>query len=390
MKSVTCRAPVNIAVVKYWGKREEKLILPTNSSLSVTLDKNQLSATTSVALSKTFDKDRLWINGREESVCSNPRLLQCIEGVRRVCKEQHPGASGAYEGRLHICSENNFPTAAGLASSAAGYACLVFALAQLYNIGGDISTLARQGSGSACRSVYGGFVKWERGEREDGTDSIAVQVAPSSHWPELEVLVLVVSDQKKSVSSTAGMQTSVKTSSLMAQRAEVVVPRRMKEMERAIAERDFESFGKITMQDSNQFHAICLDTYPPILYLNDTSKEIIQLVTKYNSQNEKIKVAYTFDAGPNAVLYVLSHDTPELLDLLYHSFPPSQDNRENYLRGLSSGYQPNPIAHGQSMTEVGSKEKLKYIIHTKVGDGPSVMGDSHSLLDSNGLPRLSS
>lgn len=383
MKSVTCSAPVNIAVIKYWGKRDEKLILPTNSSLSVTLDQKQLSATTSISLSKRYDKDRIWINGREESVGSNARLTQCIEAVRRACEEQHPDSAEQYEGKVHICSVNNFPTAAGLASSAAGYACLVFCLAQIYNIEGDISALARQGSGSACRSVYGGFVKWEKGEREDGKDSIAVQVAPSAHWPELEMLVLVVNDQKKPVSSTAGMQTTVQTSSLMPQRTQLVVPRRMEQMEEAILERDFDTFGKLTMQDSNQFHGVCLDTYPPILYLNDTSKEIIGLVTKHNEWSGKIKAAYTFDAGPNAVLYMLSRDVPEMLDLLCHCFPAPSHSKQ-YLRGLASSYEPRPIST-QNVVDV-CRGQLQYIIHTKVGEGPIILDSKHSLLNTEGLP----
>lgn len=95
--------------------------------------------------------------------------------------------------KLHICSKNNFPTAAGLASSAAGYACLSAALAKLYNFNGDISAIARSGSGSACRSVFGGFVRWYMGSDSTGADSIARQIAQASHWPEMRIIILVVS-----------------------------------------------------------------------------------------------------------------------------------------------------------------------------------------------------
>eukprot|EP01043_Picozoa_sp_COSAG02_P068649 COSAG02_NODE_11473_length_1717_cov_15.145374_1_plen_123_part_10 len=102
--------------------------------------------------------------------------------------------------RVHVVSVNTFPTAAGLASSAAGYACLVYSLAQLYCVTesyvGELSTIARQGSGSACRSLYGGFVRWQKGEEPDASDSMAVQVASESHWPELRALVLVASAAK--------------------------------------------------------------------------------------------------------------------------------------------------------------------------------------------------
>jgi diphosphomevalonate decarboxylase len=163
---------------------------------------------------------------------------------------------------VHICSENNFPTAAGLASSAAGYACLVKALAELYGVADtELSSIARVGSGSACRSVYGGWVRWTMGVRDDGVDSVASQVVPADHWPEMQILILVVNAGKKGVSSSSGMQTSVATSALIKHRAAVVVPERMKEIEAAIEARDFDTFGKITIKDSNQFHAICLDTY---------------------------------------------------------------------------------------------------------------------------------
>jgi diphosphomevalonate decarboxylase len=313
---------VNIAVIKYWGKRNEQLILPLNSSLSATLDQKELQATTTVARSQSFDQDRMWLNGREQSV-DNPRLQKCITEIRQragVTKDEY----------IHICSTNNFPTAAGLASSAAGYACLVFALAQLFDVKGEISSIARQGSGSACRSMYGGFVKWERGSSPDGSDSVAVQVASHTHWPELEVLILVVSDQKKATSSTEGMQRSVETSEMLKYRSETIVPTRLARIEKAIWKKDFETFGLLTMQESNQFHAVCLDTYPPIMYMCATSRRIVDIVTHYNAHYHAIKAAYTFDAGPNAVIYIQSENVPEFLALISHYFPPA-NYKDRYL-----------------------------------------------------------
>jgi diphosphomevalonate decarboxylase len=155
--------------------------------------------------------------------------------------------------KVHIQSENNFPTAAGLASSASGYACLVFAFAQLYGLKKqEISDIARLGSGSACRSMYGGFVQWHKGVNLDGRDSIAVQVAPASHWPDLHVLILVVNDCKKAIGSTSGMARSVVTSELIKYRVEKCVPQRIYSMTQAIRDRDFFKFSEITMKDSNQ------------------------------------------------------------------------------------------------------------------------------------------
>ncbi len=161
--------------------------------------------------------------------------------------------------KVRIVSRNTFPTAAGLASSAAGYACLVHTLADVYCVSetypGELSTIARQGSGSACRSLYGGFVEWSMGARIDGSDSLAVQVATESHWPDLSLLIAVVSEKKKDTGSTDGMVRSVATSELLRHRALSVVPERLKAIEAAYRARDFPTFAKITMQDSNQFHA---------------------------------------------------------------------------------------------------------------------------------------
>ena len=116
-------------------------------------------------------------------------------------------------------------------------------------------------------------------------------------------MILVVSDKEKDTSSTSGMETSRKTSELLAYRASSIVQGRLDAIKKAYNERDFETFGRITMQDSNQFHAVCLDTYPPIFYMNDISRMIIRIVHALNNVLGGIKAAYTFDAGPNAVIY---------------------------------------------------------------------------------------
>ena len=121
----------------------------------------------------------------------------------------------------------------------------------------------------------------------------------------MRAVILVVSDKEKDTSSTSGMETSRLTSPLLKYRATHVVADRLSEIETAYLAKDFETFGKITMQDSNQFHATCLDTYPPIFYMNDISKIVIRLVHVINTHYQSVKAAYTFDAGPNAVIYCL-------------------------------------------------------------------------------------
>lgn len=237
---------------------------------------------------------------------------------------------------VHIASVNNFPTAAGLASSAAGYACLVYSLARLYDIpfSDELTAVARQGSGSACRSLLGGFVQWYRGVLPDGSDSIAKQIVSAEHWPNMRVLILVVNDQRKKTASTKGMQNSVNTSKLIHHRADKVVPERINQLKEAIRNRDFKTFGEITMRDSNQFHAIAMDTYPPCVYMNDVSHEIVSFVHAYNEKMGSLCVAYTFDAGPNACLYVLAEHVPQLVDAIQKVFPNDLMDSAEYLRGL--------------------------------------------------------
>lgn len=389
--TVTCTAPVNIAVIKYWGKRDEELILPINSSLSVTLHQDQLKTTTTVATSRSFQEDRIWLNGKEEDI-SHPRLQSCLREIRRLARKRRGDGDPSMDSvglshKVHICSVNNFPTAAGLASSAAGFACLVYTLARVFGVEGELSGIARQGSGSACRSMYGGFVQWIMGHQDDGKDSLAQQVEPETHWPELRVLVLVVSAERKPVGSTSGMQTSVQTSCLLKHRAKSVVPGRMVEMIEAVHRKDFTAFAELTMKDSNQFHATCLDTYPPIFYLNSVSHQIINMVHRYNRHYGETRVAYTFDAGPNAVIFTPQEHVAEFVQVVHHFFPP-EINGGQFIKGL-------PVKHAAVSEElkqaVGLEplpKGIRYIISTKAGPGPCVVEDlTEHLLGSDGLPK---
>lgn len=399
----------NIATNKYWGKRDTKLLLPTNSSLSVTLHFQDLSTTTTIRGSPNYESDRLWLNGKEESIPTNRRLLNCLEDSRkaRLAMEQADSSLPPLSTyKLHICSENNFPTAAGLASSAAGYAALVYALANLFELpmsGSEISRLARVGSGSACRSIFGGFVAWEMGTNPDGSDSIAVQVAPESHWPDMEALILVVSDAKKGVGSTEGMQETVETSDLMSHRIKYSAPKRMEEMKKAILEKDFNTFAEVTMKDSNQFHATCLDTFPPIFYLNDVSRSVIQLVTRYNalyrSKGQDYRVAYTFDAGPNAVIYMPKANVPEFVALAATIFPKPEGASDEVFYGkqelIEAATKGSNSAEIKELIDtlkfpVQAPGSIQRMIYTRVGPGPQILAKGYdgkvSLLNAEGLP----
>lgn len=385
MKIVTCVAPVNIAVIKYWGKRDEDLILPINDSISATLSLDYMCAKTTIAASPLFKENKLWLNGKEE-IFDNPRIENCLKDLKH--RAELCGDGEILKWNIHVCSENNFPTAAGLASSAAGYACFVTTLATLYGIPGDVSSVARRGSGSACRSVFGGWVHWHKGSLSDGSDSVATQIAPADHWPEMRILVLVVNDARKKHSSTSAMQRSVLTSKLLKYRSEHLVGPRTTSMVQAIKDKDFETFAELTMKDSNQFHAVCLDTYPPCIYMNDVSHSIVDLVHSYNDFHGCNKIAYTFDAGPNACLYLLKQDVPHVLSVINTAFP-SLDSTVEYVRG--SPLNEVPLIEDLKLYNIPKQNQglLKYIIHTRVGDGPKILKDfdSHLLIET-GLPKL--
>jgi diphosphomevalonate decarboxylase len=153
----------------------------------------------------------------------------------------------------------------------------------------------------------------------------------------MRAVVLVVSDKEKDTSSTSGMETSRLTSLLLQHRASHIVEERLQQIETAYLQHDFQTFGQITMQDSNQFHAVCLDTYPPIFYMNDISKSIIKLIHVYNAYKGEICAAYTFDAGPNAVIYTLDQVTTNIIHYLliiifiYSHFTCHYDYYDYYL-----------------------------------------------------------
>ncbi|KAF9520359.1 hypothetical protein BS47DRAFT_1370479 [Hydnum rufescens UP504] len=366
----TASAPVNIACIKYWGKRDTKLILPTNSSLSVTLDQDHLRSKTTSRADASFEKDRLWLNGKEEEIKPAGRTATCIKELRRLrCEFEgaNPNEPKIADLHLHISSFNNFPTAAGLASSASGFAALVSSLAALYKLPAtqsELSLIARQGSGSACRSLFGGYVAWNMGSKTDGTDSIAEEIAPRSHWPEMHALICVVSDDKKGTSSTVDVP-------LLQHRITSIVPERMERITDAIRRRDFNTFADVTMRDSNQFHATLLDTDPPIFYMNDVSRTIIAIITELNrasvAAGGSLKAAYTYDAGRTP--------TPRLED-------PFRLFSQEETPGLGA----LPLGFNVGVAKKYQIGGVKGFIHTRVGDGPRVLGDEEALLDQHGLP----
>ena len=226
------------------------------------------------------------------------------------------------------------------------------------------------------------------GSSPDGKDSIASQVIDEQHWPDMRVLILVANRAQKETSSTDGMQRTVHTSPLLAHRAAQLVEPRMAAMEQALQARDFSTFARLTIQDSNNFHACCLDTYPPIIYLNQTSQHVIAALTAVNGvEGEGREVAaYTFDAGPNAVVYCLEKDVRQLLALF----------RALYGEGEADGWVYDPMGlvaggvDGLGVAGVkaewlaacgkGKREgvQVHQVIVSRIGGGAEITGRSHT------------
>ncbi|PRD22318.1 UNVERIFIED_CONTAM: Mvd [Trichonephila clavipes] len=197
----------------------------------------------------------------------------------------------------------------------------------------------------------------------------------------MRAIILVVNGNKKEISSTKGMQQTVLTSSLLSFRVSNVVPRRVEMIKRAIMEKDFQTFAEITMKESNQFHAVCLDTFPPIHYLNSTSYEIMHLVHAYNEFYGENKVAYTFDAGPNACLYLLEKDVPEIISIIRTAFPPNDDDDTSFIKGLDTHHISISKMLQDSLHINPKPGAITYIINTQVGSGPTIIQEQHLLDD---------
>jgi len=295
MNKATHLATPNIAVVKYWGKRDSALNLPYNGSVSVTMDET-VSTRTTVEFSPTLSRDIFSLNGKIAKPGETVRVSRVLDAVRKVA---------GIKTRARVASENNFPTAAGIASSASGFAALACAAADaagLRSSSKQLSLFARMGSGSACRSVIGGFAEWRKGSRADGSDSYAVQIAPASHWQHLRNVIAITDAGRKLVGSDLGMQLTVSGSALYKERVKRM-PSIIRGMKSAILSRNLPSFLTLAMKESSNMHAVMLDSTPPIMYLNDISREIMREVHLFNEEEGGIVAGYTFDAGPNAHVY---------------------------------------------------------------------------------------
>ena len=280
----TAVAHPNIALIKYWGNKDQELRIAENGSISFNLD--SLFTKTSVSFLPDLTADTLTLN---DSVMHGPaleRVISFLDIVRQMA------GKNIY---ANVVSENNFPVGTGIASSASAFAALSLAASKAIRLDlseKELSILARRGSGSASRSIPDGFVEWYPGTKN--TDSFAVSIAPHDHW-DLVDLVAVVEIAHKKVGSTAGHQIA-NTSPLQKARVEDT-DRRLDLVRNAIKNRDFEAMAEIIEQDSNMMHAVMMTSNPPLMYWEDTSISIMKKVREWRKAG--IPVCFTLDAGPN-------------------------------------------------------------------------------------------
>lgn len=319
-KIFIAKAPSNIAFTKYWGKRDQKINLPNNSSISMTLDENVITKT-AILFSKDLKTDYLFINNTLQDI-HGEEIEQKLKFIKEILNEMKQKAHLEKNINCLIYSENSFPSSAGIASSASGAIALSYVLANALNLKlkeNEISIMARRISGSGCRSIYGGIVEWQKGSKEDGSDSYSIQLQNENFWPELRDIIIVVDASAKKVSSSVGHEATVRTSALYKARPDFVETQENPKLRKAIQDKDFEAMAQIIMQDSNNLHAVMLDTWPPIIYLNDNSKEIIYNILELNSKHNKIVAGYTFDAGPNAHIITTDKYVNEIVEMLKNS-----------------------------------------------------------------------
>nr|WP_276939186.1 diphosphomevalonate decarboxylase [Helcococcus sueciensis] len=297
MKRYKAKAHANIALIKYWGKEDEELIIPNNNSLSMTLE--NLYTETIVNFSDS-DKDLFYLDNNLQDEKETAKFSKYIDIFRKLASSDK---------RVEIHSFNHVPTAAGLASSASGFAALSAALNSLFELNYDkenLTKLARLGSGSASRSIYGGFVEWIKGE--DHETSFAKKIDDGDF--DIAMIILVLNEEKKDISSRKAMKQTVETSPLYKSFVESS-KRDIFAIKKAIKDRDIDEIGKIAEHNAMKMHATMLGSNPPIIYFKEKSIQAINKVKELRKMG--FSVYYTMDAGPNVKLIVRKTEVDKII-----------------------------------------------------------------------------
>ncbi|KRK64752.1 diphosphomevalonate decarboxylase [Companilactobacillus tucceti DSM 20183] len=280
----TARAFTNIALIKYWGKKNQQLKLPWTNSLSLTLDRFYTDTTSEIIDS---DKDVIYLN---ESLLDEQKSKRIVNYLNNTRKQF------GFTEHFKINSINHVPTSAGFASSASGFAALAASIDQTMDLKltkTQLSILARNGSGSASRSIYGGFVEWIAGDNNENSYAVPIDENPDI---DLEVLSVVVNQKAKKISSTIGMEKSVETSPFYPNWVKLVSSETI-EIKEAIKQKDIQKIGEIAEHNAMSMHALTLSANPAFTYFEPKTVEIIHLIQELRQKG--IMAYVTIDAGPN-------------------------------------------------------------------------------------------
>ena len=306
----TARAHTNIALVKYWGKRDQQLILPQTDSLSLTLD--PFYTDTTVEIDPTLAADQLTIDGNQVDPSKMGKVERVMDTIRSWSQQNQ---------FARISSINHVPMSAGLASSASAFAALAAAGAKAYGLQlarRDLSRLARRGSGSATRSIFGGLVQWHRGH--DDQSSYAEPIMEKLDFG-LEMIAILVDTSAKKVSSRGGMQLTVQTSPFYSAWKEVVQTD-MSNMLAAIKDKNINAIGHIAQENALRMHALTLSADPGFTYFDGDTIKAMHLID--DLQAAGINCYYTMDAGPNVKVLYDRRDRSLILQRLGDVFNPDR------------------------------------------------------------------
>jgi diphosphomevalonate decarboxylase len=305
MCTATAIACPNIAFIKYWGNRNDQLRIPSNGSISMNLD--GLYTRTRVTFLSDLPQDELLLDDQKLTGLPLTRVSEHLNHIRTLA---------GIKTKARVESSNNFPMGTGIASSASAFAALTLAAIKAIGLDlneSELSRLARKGSGSACRSIPGGFVEWLAGENDQ--ESYAYSFATPEYW-DLVDCIAIISQNPKSVSSQDGQKISY-TSPLQSARIEDA-SRRLDLCRNAILNRDFEALADVIELDSNMMHAVIMTSNPSLLYWQPATLAIIQSVKKW--RRDGIPVSYTIDAGPN-VHVICPSNIAEKIAILISQIP---------------------------------------------------------------------
>jgi diphosphomevalonate decarboxylase len=303
MIPAVARACANVALAKYWGKRDERLNLPWTGSISVTL----AGLETSVEVRPgEGSRDRVRFDGAPAPSPEAEKVTRFLDLVRQRARSR----DGA-----EVEVSSNFPVAAGLASSASTYAALALASARAFGLDlnhAGLSALARRGSGSAARSLQGGFVEWLPGTAPDGNDSFAVQLAGPEHW-DLGVVIAVTDEGPKKIGSREGMALAVRQSPFFRSWVETHAAD-MDAIRRGIAARDLALVGEAAEHNCLKMHAASIAARPALLYWTPATVAVIRRV--HELREEGLEAYFTIDAGPQIKVLCRGSDRGDVAEHL--------------------------------------------------------------------------